>query len=148
LIAIGRSDGFNITLDKFQKVSDRIPYNGNLKPSGKYAMVDLHRIGGTPAVLKYLLKEKLIHGDILTVTTKSMEENLAKLPGLSPGQKIICPVSDPIKKSGPVQILRGNLAPEGAVAKITGKEGLKFVGKAKVFDSEELMLAALEKKRN
>jgi len=145
LIAMARATGVNIDIDYFQTVSDRIPYIADLRPSGAYAMVDVHKAGGTPAILKFLLKEKLIHGDIMTVTGKTLAENLADLPPLTPGQKIIHPISQPIKSSGHIQILRGNLAPEGAVAKITGKEGLKFVGKAITFDSEELMLAALEK---
>lgn len=112
--------------------------------SGKWVMEDLHRVGGTPAVLKYLLKEGLINGDILTVTGKTMAENLEKLPDLTKGQTIIRPLSDPIKPSGHIQILKGSLAPEGSVAKITGKEGLAFEGPARVYDSEEDMLAALE----
>ena len=107
-------------------------------------MEDLHRVGGTPAVLKYLLKEGLINGDILTVTGKTMAENLENLPDFTKGQTIIRPLSDPIKPSGHIQILRGSLAPEGSVAKITGKEGLAFEGPARVYDSEEDMLAALE----
>ena len=107
-------------------------------------MEDLHRVGGTPAVLKFLMKEGLINGDLLTVTGKTMAENLEKLPGLTKGQTIIKPLSDPIKPSGHIQILKGSLAPEGSVAKITGKEGLMFKGPARVYDSEEDMLAALE----
>ena len=133
-----------MTIDDFQKVSDRIPYIADLKPSGKYVQEDLHRVGGTPAVLKYLLEEGLLEGDCLTVTGKTLAENLKDLPGLQEGQPIIQPVSEPIKSTGHIQILRGSLAPEGAVAKITGKEGLAFTGPAKVFDSEELMLTALE----
>lgn len=147
LIAIARACEVPLTIDDFQKVSDRIPYIADLKPSGKYVMEDLHYIGGTPAVLKYLLEKGLLHGECLTVTGKSLAENLKDLEGLKAGQKIIHPIEDPIKKSGHIRILRGNLAPEGAVAKITGKEGLKFVGPAKCYDSEEDMLAALEQKK-
>jgi len=147
LIAIARAAGVTLTIDDFQRVSDRIPYIADLKPSGKYVMEDLHYIGGTPAVLKYLLAERLIDGDCLTVTGKTMAENLESLEGLKPGQKIIHPVSEPIKPTGHIRILRGNLAPEGSVAKITGKEGLKFTGPAKCYNSEEEMLHALEQKK-
>jgi dihydroxy-acid dehydratase len=133
-------------LDDFQKVSDRIPFLADLKPSGTYVMEDLHKVGGTPAVMKYLLDAGLLDGDCLTVTGKTVAENLAQLPGLSEGQKVIRPLQDPIKPSGHLQILRGSLAPDGAVAKITGKEGEEFSGPAKVYDSEEAMLAALERK--
>jgi len=108
-------------------------------------MVDLHKIGGTPAVMKHLLKKGYLHGDILTVTTKKLAENLENLPELSPDQNIIF-TENPIQKVGHIKILRGNLAPEGAVAKITGKEGQNFTGTAKVFDREEKLLEALEKK--
>lgn len=107
-------------------------------------MEDLHKIGGIPAILKYLLEEKLINGDVLTVTGKSLAENLHSLPGLPQGQQIIRPLSEPIKKTGHLQILKGNLAPEGSVAKITGKEGLVFRGKARVFEGEEGFVTALE----
>lgn len=147
LIAMARSVNVELTIDDFQKVSDRVPYIADLKPSGKYVMEDLHTIGGTPAVLKYLLEKDYLSGDCLTVTGKTLGQNLAELPGLTAGQKIIHPVETPIKKTGHIRILRGNLAPDGAVAKITGKEGLKFTGPAKVFDSEEDMLAALEQKK-
>ncbi len=147
LIAIARSVGVELTIDDFQKVSDRIPFLADLKPSGKYVMADLHQVGGTPAVLKYLMEEKLIDGDCLTVTCRTLKENLANVPGLSPGQEIVSTIDKPIKKTGHIRILRGNLAPEGAVAKITGKEGLLFSGPARVFDSEEAMLAALEQKK-
>lgn len=147
LIAMARSVGINLTLHDFQKVSDRVPYLADLKPSGKFVQEDLHSIGGTPAVLKYLLAEGFIDGSCMTVTGKTLAENLEPLPGLKEGQKIVQPVSAPIKPTGHIQILFGNLAPEGAVAKITGKEGLKFVGPAKCFDSEELMLKALEEKK-
>lgn len=144
LIAMARSVDVDVTIDDFQSVSDRIPYIADLKPSGKYVMEDLHQVGGTPAVLKYLLSEGLLTGDCLTVTGKTLAENLEDLPGLKDGQDIIHSVSKPIKKTGHLRILRGNLAPEGAVAKITGKEGLQFSGTARVFDCEEDMLKGLE----
>ncbi|KAI8896972.1 dihydroxy-acid dehydratase [Globomyces pollinis-pini] len=144
LIAMSRAIGVPLTLDDFQEFSDKTPFIADLKPSGKYVMEDLHHVGGTPAVLKYLLKEGLIHGDTLTVTGKTMAENLSELPDLKAGQKIIMPLSNPIKPSGHLQILKGSLAPLGSVAKITGKEGLKFSGPANVFDCEEDMLKALE----
>ncbi len=147
LIAIARAAEVPLTIDDFQTVSNRIPFIADLKPSGKYVMEDLHYVGGTPAVLKYLLEKKLVDGSCLTVTGKTLAENLKDLEGLKPGQKIIQTVENPIKKTGHISILRGNLAPEGAVAKITGKEGLKFAGPAKCYDSEELMLAALEQKK-
>jgi len=147
LIAIARAAGVELTLDDFQSVSDRVPFLADLKPSGQYVMEELHTVGGTPAVLKYLLAHGLIDGDCLTVTGKTLAENLSDLPGLQDSQDIIHPVEQPIKASGHLQILRGNLAPEGSVAKITGKEGLKFSGPAKVYDSEEDMLHALEEKK-
>ena len=147
LIAMARAAGVVLTIDDFQRVSDRIPYIADLKPSGKYVMEDLHYVGGTPAVMKYLLEERLLDGDCLTVTGKTVAENLASLEGLKPGQKIIHPVSQPIKPTGHIRILRGNLAPEGSVAKITGKEGLKFTGPAKCYNSEEEMLTALEQQK-
>jgi dihydroxy-acid dehydratase len=147
LIAMARSVGVELTIDDFQAVSDRIPYLADLKPSGQFVQEDLHEVGGTPGVMKYLLAKDLLNGDCLTVTGKTLGENLESLPGLKTGQTIVHPVEDPIKPTGHIQILRGNLAPEGAVAKITGKEGLKFSGPAKCFDSEELMLKALEEKK-
>ncbi len=146
LIAMARSVDVPLTIDDFQRVSDRVPYLADLKPSGKYVQEDLHGIGGTPAVMKYLLEKGLLDGDCMTVTGKTLGENLSTLPGLKAGQKIVHTVEEPIKKTGHIRILRGNLAPDGAVAKITGKEGLKFSGPAKVYDSEEDMLAALERK--
>jgi len=144
LIAMARAVNVDLTIDDFQKVSDRIPYIADLKPSGKYVMEDLQQYGGTPAVLKYLLEKGLLDGDCITCTGKTLGENLAPLPGLSPGQPIIQPIEKPIKASGHIRIMRGNVAPEGAVAKITGKEGLTFTGTARCFDSEELMLAGVE----
>lgn len=146
LIAIARACEVNLTIDDFQKVSDRIPLLADLKPSGKYVMEDVQGIGGTPAVIKMLLEAGLLNGDCLTVTGKTLAENVKDLPGLTPGQPIIQPLSNPIKPTGHIQILRGNLAPEGAVAKITGKEGLVFSGPAKVYEGEEDMLHALERK--
>jgi dihydroxy-acid dehydratase len=145
LIAIARSVGVELTIDDFESVSERVPYLADLKPSGKYVMADLHRVGGTPAVMKYLLQHGLLKGDCITVTGRTLAENLAALPGFQSGQDVIHPLEKPIKSSGHLRILRGNLAPDGAVAKITGKEGLKFSGPARVFDSEEDMLHALEK---
>ncbi|HND55109.1 MAG TPA: dihydroxy-acid dehydratase, partial [Pirellulaceae bacterium] len=144
LIAMARAVGVPLTIDDFQAVSDRVPYLADLKPSGKFVQEDLHTIGGTPGVMKYLLEKGLMDGSCLTVTGKTLAENLADLPGLKPGQTIVQPLEKPIKPTAHIQILKGNLAPEGSVAKITGKEGLKFSGVANVFDSEEEMLAALE----
>ena len=144
LIAMARSVGVELTIDDFQKVSDRIPYLADLKPSGKYVMEDLHAVGGTPAVLKYLLSKGLLDGSCRTVTGQTLEENVRDLPGLAEGQQIIQPLEKPIKASGHIRIMRGNVSPEGAVAKITGKEGLVFTGPALCFDSEEDMLAGLE----
>ena len=144
LIAMARALDINLTLDDFQSVSDRIPFLADLKPSGQYVMQDLHNIGGTPAVMKFLLEEGLLNGDCMTVTGKTLAENLADLPGFKEGQDIIKPMSEPIKRTGHIQILKGNLAPGGSVAKVTGKEGEKFVGPAKVFDGEEDMISQLE----
>ncbi|KAJ5502607.1 Aconitase/3-isopropylmalate dehydratase swivel [Penicillium fimorum] len=145
LIAIADSVGIKLTIDDFQAVSDRIPFLADLKPSGKYVMADLHAVGGTPALLKLLLKEGLIDGSGMTVTGETMAQNLEKLPGFPEDQKIIRPFSNPIKKTGHIQILRGSLAPGGSVGKITGKEGMTFTGKARVFDSEDDFIAALER---
>ncbi|MCO8123230.1 dihydroxy-acid dehydratase [Stieleria sp. TO1_6] len=147
LIAMARSVDVPLTIEDFQSVSDRIPYLADLKPSGKFVQEDLHTIGGTPAVMKYLLEKGLMDGSCLTVTGKTLAENVEPLPGLKEGQRIVSTVEKPIKKSGHIRILRGSLAPGGAVAKITGKEGLQFSGPAKCFDSEEDMLAALEDKK-
>jgi dihydroxy-acid dehydratase len=145
LLAIARSVHVALSLDDFQQMSDRVPLLSEFKPSGAYVMEDLHKVGGIPAVMKMLLRAGKLHGDCLTVTGKTVAENLKDLPELTPGQKIVHPVSAPLKATGHIRILRGNLAPEGAVAKITGKEGLEFSGPARVYDSEELMLAALER---
>jgi dihydroxy-acid dehydratase len=147
LIAMARSVHVPLTIDDFQRTSDRVPYIADLKPSGSYVQEDLHRVGGTPAVMKLLLAEGLLTGDCMTITGRTIAENLADLPELEEGQNIIRPLAQPIKETGHIRILRGNLAPEGAVAKITGKEGLTFMGPAKVYDSEEEMLHALEEKK-
>ena len=147
LIAVAKSVGIQLTLKDFQEISDRTPYIADLKPSGKYLMEDLHNVGGIPAAMKLLLKEGYIHGDCLTVTGKSVAENLDELPGLAESQKIIYPVNQPIKKTGHLQMLFGNLAPEGSVAKITGKEGLKFEGTARVFDSEDAANEAIDQRK-
>jgi dihydroxy-acid dehydratase len=144
LIAMARAIDIDLTIDDFQKVSDRVPYLADLKPSGQYVMEDLHKVGGIPAVHKYLLDKGLLNGDCLTVTGKTLAENVADLPGLAEGQNIIHTVENPIKATGHLRIMRGNFCPDGAVAKITGKEGLRFSGPARVFDSEEDMLQGLE----
>jgi len=145
LIAMARSVGVPLEPADFQAVSRRIPYLADLKPSGKYVQEDLHSIGGTSGLMKYLLDKGLLDGDCLTVTGKTLAENLASSKGLAEGQKIIQPVEQPLKPTGHITILTGNLAPGTAVAKITGKEGSRFSGPARVFDSEEDMLAALER---
>ena len=144
LIAMARAVEVPLTLDDFQRIGDRVPLLADMKPSGAYVQEDLHHIGGVPALMKYLLENGMLHGQCLTVTGRSVAENLRELPALTPGQTIIRPLSDAIHPRGPIRILRGNLAPEGAVAKITGKEGLSFSGPANVFDAEEAMLSALE----
>jgi dihydroxy-acid dehydratase len=135
-LAIARAAQIDFTLKDFQDISDKTPFLADLKPSGKYLMEDVHAIGGIPAVLKYLLKKRLIHGDCLTVTGKTIAENLLDVPDLKEGQDVIRPIEAPIKVSGHLRMLYGNLATEGSVAKITGKEGLSFKGKAKVFEGE------------
>ncbi|CDP09384.1 unnamed protein product [Coffea canephora] len=143
LIAIARSVGLPLTVDDFQKVSDKVPFLADLKPSGKYVMEDVHRIGGTPAIIRYLLELGFLDGDCITVTGKTLAENAKLFPSLSEGQQIIRPLANPIKQTGHIQILYGNIAPEGSVAKITGKEGLYFSGPALVFEGEESMLQAI-----
>ena len=133
-----------LTIDDFQAVSERTPLLADLKPSGRYVMEDLYDVGGVPGVQRMLLDAGLLHGDCMTVTGKTLAENLEDLPDLKEGQTIIQPLSNPIKATGHLQILYGNLAEEGCVAKITGKEGERFSGPAKVFDSEEDCLAGLE----
>jgi dihydroxy-acid dehydratase len=145
LIAMADSVGVKLTIDDFQSVSDRIPFLADLKPSGKYVMNDLYNIGGTPSLLKFLLKAGVITGDGITVTGKTLAENLEDFPEFPSDQTIIRPFSKPIKKTGHIQILRGSLAPGGSVGKITGKEGLRFVGKAKCYDAEDDFIHALER---
>ena len=169
LIAMARAVDVDITLDDFQRISDRTPLLADLKPSGKFVMEDLQGIGGTPSVMRYLLDNNMLHGDCLTVTGKTVRENLESVKPVPVGNPIIMPLSEPIKETGHLQILYGNLSPEGgcgflitplltfvrlahlfstagSVAKITGKEGLRFEGVAKVYDSEELMMAGLNRK--
>jgi dihydroxy-acid dehydratase len=143
-IAMAKAVQVDITQDDFQIISDRIPVLADLKPSGKYLMEDLHKIGGVPAVMKYLLQQGLLHGDCLTVTGKTVAENLAGVSGLEfDVQKIISPVEHPIKTTGHLQILFGNLAEKGSVAKISGKEGELFTGPARVFDGEKELIAGI-----
>ncbi|WP_372677694.1 dihydroxy-acid dehydratase [Desulfosarcina sp.] len=144
LIAMARAVDIPLSIDDFQRVSDRVPLLADMKPSGKYVQEDLDRIGGIPALMKVLLDKGLIDGRCLTVTGRTVAENLKDVDGFEPGQRIVRPLEDPIHPTGHIQILRGNLAPDGAVAKITGKEGVAFSGRANVFDSEEAMLTALE----
>ncbi len=144
LVAMARSANVEFTIDDFAVVTERTPVLADLKPSGHWVMADVDGVGGTPAVMKLLLDAGMLHGDCLTVTGKTIAENLADLPGLKEGQTVIRPLSNPVKPTGHIRILRGNLAPTGAVAKITGKEGLRFSGPARVFDREESMLVALE----
>ena len=135
-LAIAKAAKINISIDDFQRVSDKTPFLADLKPSGKFLMKDLHTIGGVPGVLKFMYKNGMIHGDCLTVTGKTIAENLNNVKSLDKNQKIIRPINNPIKSSGHIRILKGNLAPKGSVAKITGKEGLIFKGPAKVFNGE------------
>jgi dihydroxy-acid dehydratase len=144
LIAMARAVDVPLTIDDFQTVSDRVPFIADLKPSGKYVMEDLHHVGGTPAVMKYLLENGLLDGSCLTVTGRTIAENLKDAKPLAEGQRVIHKLEEPIKPTGHICIMRGNFCPDGAVAKITGKEGLKFTGPARCFDSEEDMLKGLE----
>lgn len=145
LIAIADSVGIKLTIDDFQSVSDRIPLLADLKPSGKYVMEDVHKIGGTPSLLKFLLKEGIIDGSGITVTGKTMKQNVESVPDFPTDQDIIRPLSNPIKATGHIQIMRGSLAPGGCVGKITGKEGLRFTGKARVYDAEDDFISSLER---
>jgi len=145
LIAMADAAGIELTIDDFQAVSDRTPFLADLKPSGKYVFNDLYQIGGIPALLKFLLKEDIIDGSGITVTGKTMKENLASFPDFPSDQVIIRPTSDPIKPTGHIQILRGSLAPGGSVGKITGKEGLRFEGSARCYDNEDSFISALER---
>ena len=144
-LAISRAANLDLSIDYFQEITDSTPYLANLKPSGKYLMKDLHKIGGVPFVLKYMLENKMLNGDCLTVTGNTLEENLSKIksPDVS-SNDLIFPISNPIKNTGHIQILKGNLAEDGCVAKITGKEGLIFSGPAKVFNSEFECLSAIK----
>lgn len=135
-LAIADAANIDFTLADFQRISDKTPFLADLKPSGKYLMEDIHRIGGTPAVLKYLLNKGMLHGDCLTVTGNTMAENLLNVPDLLANQDVVRPLENPLKETGHIRILKGNIAVEGAVAKITGKEGLKFIGTAKVYNGE------------
>lgn len=144
LIAMADAVNVELSLEDFQKMSDKLPVLADLKPSGKYLMEDLHNVGGTPAVMKYLLEKELLHGDCLTVTGKTVDENLQDVPSLTEGQKVFLPLENPIKKNGHLQILYGNLATEGSVAKISGKEGDFFEGTANVFDDEQSVNHAIE----
>ena len=137
LIAMAKAAGVAWTIDDCQRISDKTPFLADLKPSGKYVMEDLHDIGGIPSVMRFLLDNNMLHRDCLTVTGKTIAENYANAPVLKEGQQIIRPLSNPVKPQGHIQILYGNLALEGSVAKITGKEGEVFTGKAKVYDSEQ-----------
>ncbi len=145
LIAMARAVSVNLGIDDFQRISDRVPLLADMKPSGRYMQEDLDDVGGIPGLMKYLLAEDMLHGDCLTVTGKTLAENLTDAGALTKGQRVISFLEQPIHKRGHIQILRGNLAPEGAVGKITGKEGVSFAGPANVFDSEEHMLTALQK---
>ncbi|MET0168587.1 MAG: dihydroxy-acid dehydratase [Vicinamibacterales bacterium] len=144
LLAIAKAAGVTLELADFQRVSDRVPLLADLKPSGRYVQEDLHAVGGTPAVMKYLLERGYLHGDCMTVTGRTLAENLESAAHLKSGQEIIHTLEKPVFARGHIRILHGNLAPQGSVAKITGKEGELFSGIAKVFDSEEAMLAGLE----
>jgi len=146
-IAIARAFEMDLTIDDWLATSNRVPMLADLKPSGQYVMEELHSVGGVPGVMKYLLAEGLLDGDQMTVTGKTLAENVADLPGLEDGQKIVSTLDHSVKPRGHISILRGNLAPQGAVGKITGKQGLRFSGPARVFDSEEDMLAGLEQGR-
>jgi dihydroxy-acid dehydratase len=148
LIAMARSVDVPLTQDDVQRISDRTPVLADFKPSGKYLMQDLHQHGGVPAVMKYLWQKGLLHGDCLTATGKTLAENLAAVPDLDfDTQKIIVPIETPLKKTGHLQILYGNLAEEGSVAKISGKEGERFEGPARVFDGEQELIAGIQSGR-
>ena len=148
LIAMARSVGVSLSIDDFQNISDRVPVLADFKPSGKYLMQDLHQYGGLPSVMKYLLSKGLLHGDCLTVTGKTVAENLAGVPDLDfNAQKIIYSLDQPLKKTGHLQILYGNLAEKGSVAKISGKEGERFTGPARVFDGEQKLIQGIQSGR-
>ncbi|WP_348797136.1 dihydroxy-acid dehydratase [Flavobacterium adhaerens] len=144
LIAMAHSVGIELTLKDFQDISDKTPLLADLKPSGKYLMEDLHNVGGVPAVMKYLLKEGFLHGDCLTVTGKTIAENLASIPDLHDGQKVVFEVEQALKATGNIQILYGNIATEGCVAKISGKEGEYFEGTAIVYENEKDVIRGIQ----
>lgn len=144
LIAMAHSVDIELTLNDFQRISDKVPVLADLKPSGKYLMEDLHAVGGVPAVMKYLLEHKLLHGDCLTVTGKTVAENMADIPSLTAGQEVFFSLKSPVKATGHLQILFGNLASEGSVAKISGNEGDFFKGTAKVYDDEYAAIAGIK----
>ena len=135
-LAIAKAADVDFKLDDFQKISDSTPFLADLKPSGEFLMENVHQAGGIPAVLKFMLENDMLHGDCLTVTGKTLAENLKDVPSLMIGQKVIRPLDNPIKSTGHLRVLKGNISPKGAVAKITGKEGLEFTGTARIFNSE------------
>ena len=145
LIAMAKSVNVKLSLDDFQEFSDKTPFIANLKPSGEFLMEDIHKIGGVPTLMKYMLNEGYLHGDCMTVTGKTIKENLNSIDGKI-DNKVLFPFNRPIKKTGHIQILKGNIAPEGAVAKITGKEGEIFIGKAKVFNNEFEAIEGIQSK--
>jgi len=145
LLAMARTAGVDLSIDDFQRVSNKIPFIANLAPSGKYYMADLYEIGGIPSVQKLLVAAGLLDGDIPTVTGRTLAQNISSFPSLPQAQAIIHPLNSPIKSTGHLRILKGNLAPGGAVAKITGKEGTRFTGKARVFNKEHELNSALSR---
>lgn len=147
LIAMAKAANVDLSIDDFQRIADKTPFLADLKPSGQFVMEDLCEVGGVPAVMKMLLAAGMLHGDCMTVTGKTIAENLNEVPDLTEGQQIIHPLDKPLKESGHIRILYGNLAEAGAVAKITGKEGLNFTGPAKVFDGEAAVNAAIHEKQ-
>ncbi|MBM7579957.1 dihydroxy-acid dehydratase [Jeotgalibacillus terrae] len=144
LLAMAHAAEVDLTMDDFERVRQNVPHIADLKPSGKYVMQDLYEAGGVPAVMKLLLEEGLLHGDCITVTGKTIAENLAEVPSLKEGQQVITPINEPLKKTGPLVVLKGNLAPEGAVAKMSGQKISRFEGPAKVYDSEAECTKAIE----
>ena len=147
LLAVAKSVDVSLEINDFQTFSNKVPLLADMRPSGRYSMEDLHRVGGTPAAMKYMLAEGFLHGDCMTVTGKTLAENLAEIPDFQADQDVVRRTSAPIKSSGHLRILWGNLAPEGAVAKITGKEGTEFTGPARCFDCEEDMIIAVEQNK-
>jgi dihydroxy-acid dehydratase len=135
-LAIAKAADIAFKLDDFQRISNATPFLADLKPSGEFLMENVHQVGGIPAVLKFMLEKDMLHGECLTVTGKTLAENLKDIPSLLDGQKVIRPLENPIKPTGHLRVLKGNISPKGAVAKITGKEGLEFTGAARVFNSE------------